>query len=147
MKDKVIQEIRQIANNHFSDEQVHQFIEKFQELALSESLKDYLLQISTDEGIELELGFFTKEQIVDVTLSKGKLFFCSYPLSLIHQIAFTDQTSKSTLTIYGQKKFDYNVVKPGAVENLKRYEKVLKEYMKSVDPIFMDFTASIGYPC
>ncbi len=88
-----------------------------------------ILQISTDEGEELEIGFFTPDTIVDITLSKGKVYSYSYPVSKVKDLHLTDNGSKWVLTIVGEKKFDYNVVKPGSVDPLKNYEISLRQYL------------------
>lgn len=123
-------EIRIIAKHQFPADQVEQFIATFQQLLSADTPRDYLLQISTDEGKELELGFFTSDRIVDVTLSNQKVHFYSYPLSTIRHIAITESTLKSTLTIQGEKKFDYNVVKPASTLNLEKYQHSLRNFIE-----------------
>lgn len=106
-----------------------EFIEKFDTLANQESIIDFFLQISTDEGDELELDFFTEDKIIDLTLSKGKICSCSYLLSTVQSIEVKDLYHKWVLIISGDKKFDYNVVKPNSTVELVRYSKSLKSKM------------------
>jgi hypothetical protein len=120
---QIKEEIRSIARSLFESDHVDEFILKFECLLGQEKIIDCIIQVSTDQGSELEVGFFTEKKIVDVTLSKGKVYFYSYPVTEIESVTVTDVGPKWTLTISGEKKFDYNVVKPGAITALSKYEK------------------------
>lgn len=126
ISDQIKNQIWSVAANHFEAGPIEEFILKFQSLVGSEEIIGSIVQISTDEGYELEVGFFTDRQIVDVTLSKGKVYFYSYPITEIKNVSMVDAGHKWTLTILGEKKFDYNVVKPGLVMALTNYEKSLQ---------------------
>lgn len=128
MTKKIESQIHQISIGKFSSELVESFLSRFKILLNGETPLDYFLQISTDQGNELELGFFTNSRIVDVTLSQGKVYFCSYPIASILHIGRFDSNTKCTLVIQGEKKFDYNVLKPGSTEELERYENSLKQH-------------------
>lgn len=126
---QIKEEIRSIAASHFESDHVEAFISKFENLLGQEKIIDCIIQVSTDEGNELEVGFFTEKQIVDVTLSKGKVYFYSFPVTAIESVTVVDVGPKWTLTISGEKKFDYNVVKPGPIAVLSKYEKSLQAWI------------------
>lgn len=126
---QIKEEIRSIAASLFESDHVDEFILKFESLLGQEKIIDCIIQVSTDEGNELEFGFFTDKQIVDVTLSRGKVYFYSYPITAIEKVTVADVGPKWTLTISGEKKFDYNVVKPGALAALSKYEKSLQAWI------------------
>ena len=126
---QIKEEIRTMAASLFEADHVDEFIFKFESLLGQKKIIDCIIQVSTDEGNELEVGFFTDRQIVDVTLSKGKVYFYSYPVSAIETVTFADVGPKWTLTISGEKKFDYNVVKPGAIAALSKYEKSIQAWI------------------
>lgn len=133
-QDKITEEIRRITIGRFDLPTIEQFISKFCALSSdSPPIIDYLLQISIDEGDELELGFFTAASIVDITLSHGKVYFCVYPVTAITSLSITDVGTKSILTIIGEKKFDYNVVKPGAIVGIESYKKCLQRHLNISD--------------
>jgi hypothetical protein len=120
---QIKEEIRSIAADFFESDHVDGFILKFESLLGQEKIIDCIIQVSTDEGNELEVGFFTDKQIADVTLSKGRVYFYTFPATAIETVTVADVGPKWTLTISGEKKFDYNVVKPGAIAALSKYEK------------------------
>ncbi|MBL7670227.1 MAG: hypothetical protein JNM39_07050 [Bdellovibrionaceae bacterium] len=124
--ERITEEISSIAANLFEADHVAQFNSKFQSLCIEEPLIDYILQVSTDEGVELEIGFFTETTIADLTLSRGKVYFYVYPVSTIKSVAVSDAGSKWTLTILGEKKFDYNIVKPSGPAALLKYQESLQ---------------------
>jgi hypothetical protein len=129
--EKIGNEIRLIGKDLFESGHIENFILTFKKL-LSQSdgnLVDYIVHISTDEGHELEIGFFTNSSIADVTLSKGKVYSYIYPLSTIQSIVLNDNKSKWTLVISGEKKFDYNVVKPSPHFALQKFEKSLNQHL------------------
>ena len=128
MTAKIKEEIKSISNGLFQADQVESFISKFEILLGAEKLIDCLIQVSTDEGNELEIGFFTDTRIADVTLSKGTVYFYAYPVSAIKTIDLVDSDLKWTLSITGEKKFDYNVVKPGDDGLLDKYRKSLQAH-------------------
>jgi hypothetical protein len=66
---------------------------------------------------------------VVLSYSLHKVIFKSYPLTAIQNVTIADLGSKWTLTISGEKKFDYNVVKPGAIAALSKYEKSLQAWI------------------
>jgi hypothetical protein len=127
---QIKEQIKSIAGSLFELEQLDSLISKFESLIGDEKLIDCIIQVSTDEGNELEVGFFTETRIVDVTLSNGKVYFYAYPVSAIKSINMTDVGSKWTLAITGEKKFDYNVVKPGITTALSKYAESLQEYIE-----------------
>ncbi len=45
------------------------------------------------------------------------------------EIELIDNSLKWTLKITGEKKFDYNIVKPGSIDKLKKYEKCLNDFL------------------
>jgi hypothetical protein len=124
------EKIQQLGVDRFDLVSMNSFLERFDQLSTGSEIIDSILQISTDEGDELEIGFFTKNEIVDITLSRNKVYSYSYPLSKIKTIQLSDNESKWILTIIGEKKYDYNVVKPGCVKSLKKYEESLRQYLK-----------------
>jgi predicted acetyltransferase len=131
MLNEIEQNIRLVAKDSFQSSEIENFIQVFNNLQSDNSyqIKDYFIQISTDEGNELEIGYFTKDTIADITLSKGHVYSCSYPLSTIKKVELTDDSTKWTLKIIGEKKFDYNIVKPGSIDNLSRYKNKLNEHI------------------
>ena len=131
MLNEIEQNIRLVAKDSFESSEIENFIHVFNNLQSDNSyqIKDYLIQISTDEGNELELGYFTKDTIVDITLSKGHVYSCSYPLSTIKKIELIDNNLKWTLKIIGERKFDYNIVKPHSIDKLKKYEKGIIDFV------------------
>jgi hypothetical protein len=126
---EVIEKVKQLAKDRFVDAEFEEFLETFIQLSAGSIIIDSIFQISTDEGDELEVGFFTPDSIVDITLSKGKVYSCSYPLSKIKNLDLSDRGSKWVLIISGEKKFDYNVVKPGLTDPLKKYEISLRRHL------------------
>ncbi len=120
--------IRRLAGERFEGVLVEEFIGTFLRLTASEQLIDSILQVSMDEGEELEIGFFTEQRIVDITLSNGKVYCYDYPLREVSEIELLELESKWVLTIKGEKKFDYNVVKPGSIDDLKKYEGSLRQH-------------------
>lgn len=126
-----MEEIHLIAKGYFEPDHIENFISKVQSLFVDEPPIDCILQVSTDQGYELEAGFFTNTKIVDVTLSNGKVYSYAYPISKIQEVALSDAGSKWILTIVGEKKFDYNVVKPTANTALSEYERSLKTHLSA----------------
>jgi len=124
---QIVEKIKDLAKGRFEKDLVEEFISTFQKLVGSSQVLGSFLQISTDEGDELEMGFFTANMIGDVTLSRGKVYFCTYPLLKIRELGISDNGSKWTLTIHGEKKFDYNIVKPESAELLRHYENQLRQ--------------------
>jgi hypothetical protein len=131
MLNEIEQNIRLVAKDSFDSSEIKNFIQVFKNLQSDNSyeIKDYFIQISTDESNELEMGYFTKDIIADITLSKGHVYSCSYPLRTIKKIELLDNDFKWTLKITGEKKIDYNVVKPGLIDKLKKYEKCLNDFL------------------
>jgi hypothetical protein len=129
IKMEVIENIKQLAAGRFDEAAFKEFLERFIQLSSGSEIIGSILQISTDEGDELEIGFFTSDLIADITLSRGKVYSCSYPLSKVENLHLSDNGSKTTLTVSGEKKFDYNVVKPGSVDVLKKYEISLRRHL------------------
>lgn len=127
----IIDEIHAIAGGIFELDHVESFVSELQSLLANEVSIDCILQVSTDEGNELEIGFFTDTIIADVTLSAGKVYSYAYPVSAIQTVAIADGGSKWTLTIVGEKKFDYNVVKPSSDTALLKYQKSLNAHLSS----------------
>lgn len=132
MLNEIEQNIRLVAKDSFESSEIENFIQVLNNLQSDSSyqIKDYFIQISTDEGNELEVSFFTDYNITDITLSRGKVYSYSYPLGTIKKIELTDNSSKWTLKILGEKKFDYNIVKPGSIDKLKKYEQNLNNFLK-----------------
>jgi hypothetical protein len=126
--EEIVEKIKRVAQVRFGFEETRLFLDKFIELSKGLTILDFLIQISTDEGDELEIGFFTAEEIFDITLSRGKVYSCFFPVMKIQNIFREDLESKVVLNIFGEKKFDYNVVKPGSIEALKRYESSLQSH-------------------
>lgn len=126
---KMTEKIIHLAKNNFDEALIEEFLETFNRLSADSDIVDSILQISTDEGEELEVGFFTSDIIADITLSNGKVYSCTYPLSKVQSLNFADAVTKWTLTIVGDKKFDYNVVKPNSNNVLKEYEANLRRYL------------------
>lgn len=122
-------EIEKMANSYFEPSLVSEFIAIADSYTNGDEIIGYLIQISTDQGIELEFGFYTKNKIVDITLSKGKIYSYSYPISKIQTVVLVDAGHKWTCTIIGEKKFDYNVVKPNSIESLQIYERSIREFL------------------
>ncbi len=127
MTEKIIH----LAKGHFDESLIVDFIATYNRLVGNSKIVDSILQISTDEGEELEIGFFTSDTIADITLSHGKVYSCIYPLSKVQNLNLSETENKWILTITGEKKFDYNVVKPGTVDLLKKYEESLREHILS----------------
>jgi hypothetical protein len=129
MINEIEQSIRIVAKDSFESSEIENFIQVFKNLRSDNDnqIIDYFIQISTDEGNELELGSFSKDTIADITLSKGHVYSCSYPLNTIKKIELLDNDIKWTLKITGEKKFDYNIVKPGSIDKLIKYEKNLRK--------------------
>lgn len=128
----VKEEIYLVAQDIFESDHVESFISQVQNLLADEPMIDCILQVSTDEGDELEVGFFTNTRIADVTLSKGKVYFYAYPISTIQTAAIADAGAKWTLTIVGEKKFDYNIVKPASPSALSRYEQSIRAQLSAL---------------
>lgn len=124
-----IVEINQIAADRFDKVLTDEFVAQFNILLDGEKIEGSLIQISTDIGEELEVGFFTASKITDITLSKGKIYFYSYPIKLINDVTLFEHDSKWVLSIIGEKKFDYNVVKPGSIDALKKYKDEIQNYL------------------
>lgn len=123
------EKIKSLAQNRFEVAQVEEFIATFNHLRGTESIIDSILQISTDQGDELEFGFFNSERIVDITLSRGKVYSCTYPISTIKTLEISELDTKWKLTIKGDKKLDYNVVKPATADILYAYEQSLRRHL------------------
>jgi hypothetical protein len=128
---RMTEKIQLIAKRRFDDGLVEGFVARFHSLLGKAELISAIVQISTDEGDELEIGFFTSSQITDITLSRGKVYSYSYPISSVQEIALVDQGSKWILSIAGEKKFDYNVVKPGTIDGLRQYKDDLEKYLSN----------------
>jgi hypothetical protein len=126
---EVIDKIIYLAKNKFDEGLIEEFIATFRRLSANAKVVGSILQISRDKGEELEIGFFTSDIIADITLSAGNVYSCTYPLSKIRNIGLSDTGSKLTLTITGEKKFDYNVLKPGCPNALTDYEANLRQYL------------------
>lgn len=126
---ELIEKIKLQAKGRFDGSAIEEFLNKFIRLSASSKIIDSILQISTDEGDELEIGFFTPDSIVDITLSNGKVYSYAYPLIKINNIDLSEKESKWVLTIAGEKTFDYNVVKPGSTEPLIKYQASLRQYL------------------
>ena len=118
-----------MASGRFKHIHFDEFLATFQRLTGDENVIDSILQISTDEGEELEIGFFTSNNIADVTLSNGRVYSYVYPVSKVLYLNITDTKTKWVLTINGEKKFDYNVVKPAPIEEIRNYEASLRQYL------------------
>lgn len=128
--------IHAIADQKFEKELVQQFIDTFYSISSGSPVQSYLLNLSLDQGEELEIGFFNSSIIGDVTLSNGKIYSHSCLLSEITDAKFIESDNKITLQIQGKKKFDYNVVKPGSIAELESYKlKVINalESFKSIN--------------
>jgi len=124
---QITENIKNLAKGYFDDNLIEEFISTFKSLKSGADVVGSFLQISTDEGEELEVGFFTASMIADITLSNGQVYSCAYPLSKVRSMNISDAGSKWVLTIYGEKKFDYNIVKPGSTDLLKAYEAKLRQ--------------------
>ena len=130
--DTISHKITEIAEGLFSIEDLQKFINQFTELCTNENeIKAHILQISRDEGCELEIGFLTETNIVDITLSKGKVYSCEYPVCEIQKTEIIVSESKTTLQIQGRKKFDYNVLKPESIVLLMEYKSNIDQLLKS----------------
>lgn len=119
-----------LAKDQFDSELIQDFIKTLELLKGDSIIVDSFLQISKDHGDELELGFFTADSIVDITLSRGKIYSCEYPLAKVKNIYLSEVEAKWVLVISGDKKFDYNVVKPASANSLKRYESNLRNFLQ-----------------
>jgi hypothetical protein len=126
---QTIKKIRHLAKGRFDEALIEEFVGTFNRLVASAKIVDSILQVSTDEGEELEIGFFTTDTLADITLSNGKVYSCAYPLSKVRSLNVSDEGTKWVLTITGEKNFDYNVVKPGLIDALKEYETNLRELL------------------
>lgn len=127
---KIVGEIERLSTGRFEPMAVIEFVATFHRLVGASGVLGVIVQVSTDEGDELEIGCFTEAAIFDITLSQGKVYSCAYPLVDVKSIELVDQESKWTLVIQGEKKFDYNVVKPGSIDDLRTYEAGLREQLK-----------------
>ena len=127
---QTIEKIKILAKDHFDDAIVDEFINTFQSILADSKVLGSIIQISTDQGEELEIGFFTQNIIADVTLSHGKIYSCTYPLFSVSSLNISDVENKWVLTIHGEKKFDYNIVKPGSVKPLLEYEAKLRQALE-----------------
>jgi len=126
---QMAEKIRQLAIDKFDEVHIEEFIATFNRLSAGSGVVDSFFQISTDEGEELEIGFFTTDIIADITLSRGKVYSCAYPLSKIRSLNISDANTKWILTIAGEKKFDYNVEKPSSSDSLKKYEASIRQHL------------------
>lgn len=126
----IAEKIKILAKDHFDDCMIEEFISTFKSILDESTILGSILQISTDHGVELELGFFTKKLIADVTLSSGKVYSCFYPLFNVASLNISELENKSVLTIQGDKKFDYNIVKPGSTVPILNYEAVLRQHLQ-----------------
>ncbi len=131
---KIIQQIYEISAGVFKADDIQKFIHQFAVLCANPNgINSYFLQISRDEGSELEIGFLTQENIFDITLSNGKVYSCTYPVSEIQKTTVVDSEFKTTLQIQGRKKFDYNVLKPESIDLLMGYKMKIDELLKNRD--------------
>lgn len=119
--------IKKIAGTLFETSHLDHFHKKYLELSDGFLVIDYLINLSTDQGNELEISFFTEDRICDITLSNGVVYSYQYELSKISSISLNELEEKWTLNINGEKRFDYNVVKPGSPHELIRYQKSLEQ--------------------
>jgi len=119
--------IKEIAGNLFEAPHLDHFHKKYLEMSDGSVVIDYLINLSTDQGDELEISFFTKKHICDITLSNGVVYSYQYELSKIRSISLNESEEKWTLNVYGEKRFDYNVLKPGLPNELIRYQKSLEQ--------------------
>lgn len=124
---QIVESIKNLAKGRFDDAIVGEFIHTFKSIIADSKVLGSILQISTDNGKELEIGFFTQNIIADVTLSSGKVYSCTYPLHSISSLNVSDREDKWVLTINGEKKFDYNIVKPDSATPLLKYEAQLRQ--------------------
>lgn len=123
--------IKDIAGDRFEFDHLNQFCLKYQELSAGVTPIDWLINLSIDQGNELEISFFTNNHIFDITLSKGVIYSYKYETGEIKSIVLTESEDKWTLNILGKKRFDYNVVKPGSPAELIRYQKALEGALKN----------------
>jgi [ribosomal protein S5]-alanine N-acetyltransferase len=131
--DLLDEEIKNCALNKFDDKLIQQFIQTYTSISSDSPVQDYFLHLSTDQGEELEIGFFNSSIIGDVTLSNGKVYNYSFPLSEIKEVKIVDLDSKIVLQIQGTKKLDYNIVKPGSITKLESYKNSLLNTLSGLD--------------
>lgn len=129
LQEDIVKSIMKIAAGNFEKSLTEEFLCTFLRLSNDEEITDFFLQISKDKGDELEIGFFTKGMIADITLSNGKVYSCSYPLFKVTDLEIKDQDSKWVLTIIGEKNFDYNILKPSPPTALARYTGSLRRHL------------------
>lgn len=127
--------IQRLAEGRFERESLEEFLATFYSLSDNKEIIDSILQISTDEGEELEIGFFTVDTIADITLSNGKVYSYAYPLAAVRELDLSDRGSKWVLTITGEKKIDYNVVKPAVIDDLQKYETNLRRMLRALSDL------------
>ncbi len=131
---KIIHQIHEISVGAFKADDIEKFIHQFTEFCANPNeINSYFLQISRDEGNELEIGFLTQENIFDITLSNGKIYSCTYPVSEIQSTTIVCSEFKTTLEIQGRKKFDYNILKPESVDQMMDYKTKIDELLKIRD--------------
>lgn len=130
LSSEIVRDVERVSAGRFSASLVAEFTATFCRLIGASDVLGAIVQVSTDEGDELEIGCFTATTIFDITLSRGKVYSYAYPLVDVKSVELVDRGSKWTLVIQGEKKFDYNVVKPDLIDNLRAYETSLREQIK-----------------
>lgn len=130
LSNEIIRDVERVSAGRFSASLVTEFTATVHRLIGASDVLGAIVQVSTDEGDELEVGCFTATAIFDITLSRGNVYSYAYPLADVKSVELVDRGSKWTLVVQGEKKFDYNVVKPGSIDDLRAYETSLREQIK-----------------
>lgn len=118
----VAEQIRAIATGRFPQNLIEEFVRRFHEIRKEQEIFAFFLQISRDQGDELELGFFTEHKIADITLSNGKVYFKSFPFSELLDTRIIESESKTTLLVQGAVRFDYNILDNSDLPKLVNYQ-------------------------
>jgi hypothetical protein len=126
---KIVGEIEKLAQGKFGQALVDRLIENLHILSADEPVIDFIVMLTGENNEELEVGFFNNENIVDISLSQGEIYFCSYPVDSIKQITIENNGDLTSLKIIGEKKLDYKVIKPGSVALLKSYGQSLRQHI------------------
>ena len=100
---KIVGEIERLSTGRFEPMAVIEFVATFHRLVGASGVLGVIVQVSTDEGDELEIGCFTEAAIFDITLSQGKVYSCAYPLVDVKSIELVTKNRSGRSSFRGRK--------------------------------------------